>query len=131
VCAQEGYPAGSQDLAGNYLNRAPTYVANLGVDYKWPALNGTFDAHFDATQTGREFFTPTNVTAASAPPHELLNASFRYDYQKGAWAQAWIKNITNNQVPDEISVTGLSSGASLSTRYTPPMTFGVSLGYNF
>ena len=131
VCASEGYPPGSQDLSGNYLNRAPTYVVNLGTDYKWPALNGTFDAHFDATVTGREFFTPSNVIAASAPPHELLNASFRYDSPKGVWTQAWIKNITNNQVPDEISVTGLSSGASLSTRYTPPLTFGVSIGYNF
>jgi outer membrane receptor protein involved in Fe transport len=64
-------------------------------------------------------------------PHELLNASLRYTSGKGVWTQAWVKNITDNQVPDEISVTGLSSGASLSTRLTPPRTFGLTVGYNF
>jgi iron complex outermembrane recepter protein len=130
-CAADGYPKGSQDLTGNYLSRAPPYVINFGADYKWTALNGTLDAHFDATGTGREYFTATNVAVVSAPPHELLNASLRYDHGKGAWTQVWIKNITNHQVPDEISVSGLSSGANLSDRLTPPLTFGVTLGYNF
>lgn len=131
VCAAEGYPPGSQDLTGNYLNRAPPYVVNVGADYNWNAFDGAMLAHFDATYTGREYFTPSNVPIVSAVPHELLNASLRYTSGKGVWTQAWVKNITDNQVPDEISVTGLSSGASLSTRLTPPRTFGLTVGYNF
>jgi iron complex outermembrane receptor protein len=131
VCLSEGYPAGSQNYSGNYLNRAPPYVVNLGADYKWAALNGHFDAHIEDTQTGREYFTQSNLAIASAAPHELLNAFIRYDYPKGAWAQAWIKNITDNQVPDAISVSGLSSGSNLSDRYTPPRTYGLTIGYNF
>jgi iron complex outermembrane receptor protein len=131
VCANEGYPPGSQDLTGNYLNRAPSYVVNIGADYNWHAFDGTMLAHIDANYSGREYFTPSNVEAASAPPHELLNASLRYTSSKNVWTQAWVKNITDNQVPDEISVTGLSSGASLSTRLTPPRTFGLTVGYNF
>jgi iron complex outermembrane receptor protein len=131
VCAAQGYPAGTQDLSGNTLNRAPQYVVNAGADYTWPAFTGLMDAHFDATFSGLEYFSPFNVSTLTSPAHELLNASLRYDSSKGIFVEGWLKNITDKQVPGAISSTGLSAGANVNLRLTPPRTVGVSVGYKF
>jgi iron complex outermembrane receptor protein len=131
VCAGLGYPAGTQDLRGNKLNRAPSYVFNLGFDYRVPTSNGAFTAHFDANYTAKEYFNAFNVDTMMAPRHELLNMSIRYDHHSGVWAEAWMKNMTDRRVVDEASVSALNSGANISDRFTAPRTVGGTVGYNF
>lgn len=131
VCAAQGFPAGTQNLKGNKLNRAPSYVFNLGFDYRAPVGAGSILAHFDANYTAKEYFNAFNVDTMSAPKHELLNMSLRYDHPSGAFAVLWMKNLTDRRVVNEASVSALNNGANISDRFTAPRTVGGTVGYNF
>lgn len=124
-------PTGTlQNQAGNRLVQTPEWSSTLAAEYKVEAGSGTVTFIGQAQYQSRVFFTPFGDNRLSQKPVTRFDLSARYDAESKRWfASIWGRNITDELVATTKFV--IASGRFISGQYTPPRTFGATVGYNF
>jgi iron complex outermembrane receptor protein len=126
----------SVSAAGERLNAAPRWSANLGVQYAVRTSDTTtLTLRGEYSYQSRTYNDPTNAVALSQVPYSWFNARATLaSTSKYHWSvAAWIKNIGNVQAY-AIRATGpvdAAGGQAILSYYLPPRTFGLTLGYDF
>lgn len=119
------------NVKGSSPDRAPEWKGTLGFDYTLPVSNGaglTFSAN--AAYTGEQYFSEFNIPIFGEDAYTLVDASITYESADDRWtAQLWGKNLTDEFRHTEINTN--SVGRVLVGAFTPPRTWGVTVGYNF
>lgn len=119
-------PVSGVDLSGFKVTRAPTWTLNLGANWEHQYDFGTLGLsgnmyHTDDVpleQSGRiqqDAYTLFNASASFKPG----NSDFKFT--------VWGKNLSNEKVIQSSFFTGAGDQVS----YSPPRTYGVSIGYSF
>jgi iron complex outermembrane receptor protein len=123
--------AGSQDLSGNRLNRAPRASGNLAVEYRTGASAlGRLTARANLFLTSRVEFREFNLPADGQGAYSLLNATLVWDSPGGAYsARLFANNLTN-----EAYALQILSNDTFATRqavWGSPRQVGVELRARF
>lgn len=118
----------SGDAAGNRLPYTPTLTLDVGADYFFDALAGTFDFNVTSAYNSGYFAEPDNYL--HQPSFDYLNSSLSWVSSDRAWNfKLWGRNLLNKAVPGQLA-TGAPQGYSAD--YTnPPRTFGFTVNYSF
>jgi iron complex outermembrane receptor protein len=118
------------DQAGNRLVQTPKWSSTLSVEYKMEVGSGTVTTNAQAQYQSRVFFTPFGDNRTSQKPVTRFDLSARFDPEDKRWfASLWARNVTNELVATTKFV--IASGRYISGQYTPPRTYGATIGYNF
>lgn len=119
-----------EDQKGNRLVQTPEWSSTLGVEYRFDISNGSLTANAQAQYQSRVFFTPFNDFQTSQEPVTRFDASLRFDPLDERWfASVWARNLTDELVATTKFV--IASGRYISGQYTPPLSYGVTVGFNF
>lgn len=118
---------GVLDLAGNELPRAPSFTANLGLQYEHPFADGSsLTLRGDYAHRSSFFFTPFNTNYAESPATDVYNARVAYQTAGGDWTFAVFgKNLSDEILLQTITVSGINGGTI--ELYAPPRTWGVEV----
>src|SRR5690606_32669886 len=112
------------------LVQTPEWSSTLGVEYKVHAGTGTVTLNGQAQYQSRVFFTPFGDDRLSQDPVTRFDLSARYEPEDKHWfASIWGRNITDELVATTKFV--IASGRFICGQYTPPRTYGATIGYNF
>lgn len=121
----------SADCGGNRIVLAPDLTASLGVQYRYPILDGKADfvGSADYNYQSEVFFEPQNTDRLSGNARGLLNARLGVDF--GNWqAFLWGRNLTDETYvafADDRSAVAVP----LTRAYGAPRTYGASLRFDF
>lgn len=119
-----------EDQAGNRLVQTPEWSSTLNVEYKADVGPGTLTANAQAQYQSRVFFTPFGDNRTSQKPVTRFDLGMRFDPKGKDWfASLWARNITNELVATTKYV--IASGRFISGQYTPPRTYGATVGFKF
>jgi iron complex outermembrane receptor protein len=117
------------NYAGNFLNDAPEWMANLNAGYKFQlAGRGSLTPRIDASYQSHVYYTGANAAPFDGRGHEAINLHLRYDAASGPWGwDIYVNNVTDNQwrqyaYQGEENVVGAS--------YALPRIVGVRLFWN-
>jgi iron complex outermembrane receptor protein len=123
--------AGSQDLEGHYLNRAPKASGNLGLQYRSSELPiGYLTARADLYMTAKYYFREFNTPGDTQDGYSILNLNLVWDSPSGRYsARLFAHNAT-----DTLYLTTMFANENLAARqYTlgAPAQYGISLKARF
>ena len=119
-----------ENQAGNRLVQTPEWSSTLGIEYRFDIGPGSLTANAQAQYQSRVYFTPFNDIRTSQEPVTRYDASLRFDPHDGRWyASLWGRNLSDELVATTKFV--IASGRFISGQYTPPLTYGVTVGYDF
>jgi len=115
---------------GNRLVQTPEWSSTFGIEYRFDVGAGTLTANTQAQYQSRVYFTPFNDIRTSQEPVTRYDATLRFDPYDGQWhTTLWGRNLSDELVATTKFV--IASGRFISGQYTPPLTYGVTVGYNF
>ena len=114
------------NAAGNRLQRAPKFTANISAQYNIDTSIGNFVAETSYGYSGKFYWDFANIGAQNS--YNILNSSLTfYDSGKSWNIRLWINNITNTKY--------LSSSSMSTYGYfgvpASPRTYGVRVGFNY
>ncbi len=119
-----------ESQAGNRLVQTPEWSSTFGIEYRFDIGPGSLTANAQAQYQSRVYFTPFNDDRTSQEPVTRYEAGLRFEPHDGQWyASLWGRNLSDELVATTKYV--LASGRIISGQYTPPRTYGVTVGYNF
>jgi iron complex outermembrane receptor protein len=117
------------DYAGNYLNDAPEWMANLNLSYRVGLSGrGSLTPRVDASYQSHVYYTEANTAPYDGPAHEAINVRIRYDAASSPWGwEVYVNNVTDKQwrqysYQGEETVVGAT--------YAPPRIAGIRLFWN-
>lgn len=121
--------AGTQDLKGQSIPRAPKYLANLGLEGQFPVAVGPFTeltVRADVRWSGKMYFQSFNTEGYSQDAYSTvnLNASLLTD-DRGLTLRAFVRNATDEPVLGHVFYNSIQD--SYLGNYLPPRTFGVEV----
>ena len=125
--------AGTQDLEGKPITRAPDFTANAGAEYRFDlggdllnALTLRADVSYSSKVVLRYFGEPEDVQKGYA----LLNLSATLsDIDEKTSLRAFVNNVTDKLYRQSSSYLG-TTGAYVGN-YSPPRTWGIQLSRKF
>ncbi len=91
-------PGGDYNLAGNRLNRAPTFNGILGLEYddSIAALSGwNYSVRGELSYISAQQYSPFNREASLEPGRLLVNANMTLANNNGISVRAYVKNLFN------------------------------------
>ena len=121
------------DLRGNELQNTPNLSLSLNAQYTQPlpgdyALVARVDVHWQTHFWERIFEQGADLVGSE----EVADASLQLNSPDGLWyAQAYIKNIFNQNNITGGDLASTSSGLYTGALYGDPRTYGVNLGFKF
>jgi iron complex outermembrane receptor protein len=112
---------------GNRLVHAPSWTANLAMDYSHEFSAGRFGLNVNANYDGGYFFDVNN--RVKQKPYALLSAelSFAPSAIKGLRVILWGKNLTDHDYLQSVLQTNFADAVS----WSPPRTFGGRVEFAF
>lgn len=127
------------------MPNAPKWSLTSAVDYDFSLGTGTLNLHIDAAYRSRAYFTYFGVAELpngipiSQPGYTNLNAQIEYESDAGWSVAIYGRNLTDKLVRTwQDVVSQYSSTAPLAdlgtvatTRFAPPRTYGLRIGYKF
>ena len=123
--------ARQEDLAGNWLNRAPPYTLNVGLEYKFDLpSDGKLLVRAESYWSGKLRFDEFNSPALTQSAYNIQNVYATYTPAGERFeVRAFIKNLSDK----DYKVSGFfnSSGQLFSGNWAPPRTFGAEVTVNF
>jgi outer membrane receptor protein involved in Fe transport len=126
----EGEPV---NLSGNELQNTPNLAVTLSAQYTQPlpsdyTLQARVDVHWQSHFWGRVFEDGADKIGSQ----ETTNASLQLNPPDDLWyAQAFIKNIFNQNNMTGQYLTSQTSGLYTNAFYGDPRTYGLTLGIKF
>jgi iron complex outermembrane recepter protein len=124
-------PAGSQNLEGHDLNRAPKTSGNLGLQYRSGALAvGHLTARADLYVTSEYYFREFNTSGDTQDGYSILNVNLLWDSPSGRYSA----RVFANNATDTHYMTTMFANENLAARqYTlgAPAQFGIAVKARF
>ena len=121
-----------QDLKGYQLPGAPKYSFTAGAQYDLDLNNGgMLTLRGDLSWASRVHFSEFNDDNLSQPSVTKVNAMLRYDSGKAWKVSIWGKNLTNEYVQANETVTIALWGYPRYGAVEPPRTYGATVGFEF
>ena len=122
-------PGGGEiNASGNWLNSAPKWSGNIGVNYQKKVGPGLLYSRLSVSWTSRIFFTADNNLVDAQESYALLDMSLNYSwgddrYEVGLWG----RNILDRQY-----VTSTASfPAARAGRAGDPATIGLQFAIRY
>lgn len=123
-------PARNQQVAGNWLNRAPPYSFSLGAQYSADLGSGELTLRGESYWSGKIRFNEFNAPVLNQRPYNIQNAYVTFTPESEAFTlRAFMKNIGNVNYRASAFYAGLT--AQYTVVWNPPRTYGLEASYNF
>lgn len=121
------------NCAGKPLSRSPKWTGSAGYTHNWDLTSGArVDASGTAQFASNQYLNPYYLPQGLAPSYLTLNANVTYTVPDGNWTfQAFIRNITNDDVFTGSFQSPGSHPNSLVRNIGAPRTWGVRVGAKF
>jgi iron complex outermembrane recepter protein len=122
---------GVQDVAGRYLNNAPTSALNVGVAYRTDETRlGRFTGRVDVSYRSTVYFREFNLPLDSQAPYTLVNLGLIWDTPDEHYkVRVFANNITNTGY-----IVRMGSSDNFGSRYVSwgnPRQYGVEVRRSF
>jgi iron complex outermembrane receptor protein len=121
--------AAGVDCTGNRPAAAPENSWSLGSELTFPLFGGDVFAQVDYTSRDEFYSNPSNLPVTLNESLSLLNGRVGWNSPENRWSvSVWGKNLTDeeSQIWSTRSFLGIPRAS-----YTDPMTYGLSLRWNF
>ena len=119
------------DFKGNRLSNAPDFQAFLAASYRWDLPSGNLVLRAEGEYSSKFYFSPANLDLISQPSYGKANAFVTYNSNAGWHATAFVRNITNKDTLTSMTTVSPLFGTPVQGSFSPPRTFGATLGYRF
>ncbi len=120
------------NINGNRLPQAPSYKANIGVQYTHTIGEMTLVPRFDLTYTGDSYGNIFNGRINEINGYAQANAQIQLNGPENRWfARAFIQNIFDSNATTGLYVTDQSSGLFTNIFTLDPRRYGVAVGFRF
>jgi iron complex outermembrane receptor protein len=120
----------AQDLAGNWLNRAPPYTVNIGLEYTFDIAGGELLVRGESYWSGKVRYDEFNSAAITQSAFNVQNIYLSYTPEGDRFElRAFVKNVADK----DYKVSGFfNAGPQYFTgNWAPPRTFGAEATVNF
>ncbi|MDB5969687.1 MAG: hypothetical protein JWQ90_2137 [Hydrocarboniphaga sp.] len=115
-----------RDFSGNTLAHSPKWSGNVGISYSRSLPMGDVQVSTNVYHSGHYFFDSSNDARATQDSYTVLNARAVWAHIANRWSVAlWGNNLTNEKYYSQQLLNALG----MFGQYAPPMTLGVTLGY--
>ncbi|MCB1854791.1 MAG: TonB-dependent receptor [Halieaceae bacterium] len=115
------------NLKGNTLRRSPENTGNVALQYDWTMASMPSSVRVGWRYQDDFYFENENYNITKVDSQYTVDASARISSANDTWSvQIWGKNLT-----DEDIVTSVTEFRNLYTTYGDPLTYGISLSWNF
>lgn len=123
-------PTRFEQLSGNWLNRAPPYSVNLGLEYKFDTGPGELMLRGESFWSGKVRFNEFNTPIMNQNAYNIQNAFATFTPANGHFVlRAFIKNIGDVR---HKSASIYNGGVStFATTWAPPRTYGGEVTFKF
>ena len=120
-----------QNLEGNSLRQAPELTWGARAEYEIPLDSGaTVILGTDASYKDEQFFTEFNQDIVGEDDYTIVNANVKYvSSNEKFFINVWGKNLTDEEVYGGKFV--IATGRTIGGTLLPPVTWGVTIGYDF
>ncbi len=119
------------NLSGNQLPGAAKYSSNVYASYVIPIGHNDLSLSGEWNYHSRVFFTEFNSKEVSQRPMSTFNAAASYSIGDKWLVSIYGKNLTNKVIPTSAWITGQGFGAMVLGTLAPPLTYGITIHYNF
>ncbi len=122
-----------EDVSGNVLPRSPEWKVNFGAAYTWEiGRYGDLTARANFSWVDETYFMEFNTSRDLRPSYHRTDIRLIWENPSTGWsASAFVNNIEDDDVIENLSAFGEAYGQVHSAHLQPPRTYGVSLGYEF
>lgn len=128
----QGYGRGVRSIAGNWVNGAPRWTVNTGMQYRRPQVDGTEHYVNGAISLRSESYGDINNSVYSRiPGYGLANvaAGWRVPQGEGRWdVSVWVRNLFDKRY--YLGLTSPGSNVYVAS-VGQPRTLGTTLRYDF
>ena len=116
------------DASGNQTLRAPDLTYNVGLQYTLDLeRGGDITLRYEAAHKDDYYVTVFNNDFAQVDSHTLQNARAIWNVNSQWEVQAFVENLTDEDVPDSLTVGDTIGGTA--NFWAPPRLWGVQLRY--
>lgn len=121
------------NLAGNYLDNAPPYTAQLTLTYALSlGHSGDLKLNLVDFYQGRVYFTEFNNSDATQGGYGLINANVEWQSPHTHWhVTGWTRNAADKFALSNTIIASYTYNNVRIGSLVPPRTYGVTLGYRF
>ncbi|MEJ7925345.1 TonB-dependent receptor [Sphingobium sp. AN641] len=119
-----------EQVAGNWLNRAPPYSFSVGAQYTADLGGGELSLRGESYWSGKVRFNEFNTSVLSQRAYNIQNAYVSFTPDSETFVlRAFMKNIRNVNYKASAYYSGLT--AQYTVVWNPPRTYGLEASYNF